>query len=80
MGLFLLHKKLKKANTKNMKNYYKESIKEFIKFIKKTPYCTKNEWDEYAHEHCLFSAFTLYSHADVDTFEELKRKLRRLFL
>ena len=74
-----MYKKLKKVNTKNMKNYYKESKKEFIKFIKKNPNCTQKEWDEYAYEHCLFSAFTLECHANVNTFEELKRKVRRLF-
>ena len=74
-----MHKKLKKANTKNMKNYYKESKKEFKKYIKKNPDCTREEWDNYAQENCLFSAFTLECHVNANTFEELKRKLRRLF-
>ena len=74
-----MYKKLKKSHTKNMKNYYKKSKKEFIKFIKKNPYSSQKIWDEYAHENCLFSAFTLECHVDAYSFKELKRNIRRLF-
>lgn len=62
-----------------MKNYYKKSKKEFINYIKKNPSCTKNEWDNYAQENHLFSAFTLSCHVDAYSFEELKRNIRRIF-
>ena len=74
-----MHKNIKNANNKNMKNYYKKSKKEFINFIKKNPYCSQKNWDEYAHENCLFSAFTLECHVDAYSFKELKRNIRRLF-
>lgn len=45
-----------------MINYYKKSLKEFKKYIKQKPNCTKQDWDEYAHNNCLFSAFTLECH------------------
>lgn len=63
-----------------MKNYYKESKKEFIKYIRKNPYCTREEWDNYAHENCLFSAFTLECHINAYSYEELKRKMKKLLL
>ena len=69
-----MHKKLKKANTKNMKNYYKESKKEFKKYIRKNPYCTRNEWDNYAQENCLFSAFTLECHELTDNTLKIIQK------
>ena len=62
-----------------MKNYYKKSKKEFIKFIKKNPSCSQKIRDEYAHENCLFSAFTLECHVDAYSFKELKRNIRILF-
>ena len=45
-----------------MINYYKKSEKEFKKFVKQNPHCTKMEWDKYAQEKCLFSANTLMFH------------------
>lgn len=54
-----------------MMNYYKRSLKEFKKYIKRNPYCTREEWDNYAHKNCFFSAFTLESH----TFYEKDLKL-----
>lgn len=58
-----------------MINYYKKSKKAFKKYIKKNPNCTKEEWDKYAHDNFLFSAFTLECHENVKNFEELKRKI-----
>ena len=67
-----------------MMNYYKNSIKEFKKYIKRNPYCSRAEWDKYANENNLFSAFTLESHIfdekniqlmyreDQDIFTEMK--------
>lgn len=49
-------------HTKNgdyMLNYYKKSEKAFKEYIKINLYCTKEEWDKYAQENCLFSANTL---------------------
>lgn len=59
-----------------MKNYYKKSKREFKKYIKKHPYASKEEWDEYAHKNCLFSVFTLACHKNAYSFEELKRKMK----
>lgn len=55
-----------------MINYYKKSEKAFKKYVKKNPNCTKEEWDKYAQENCLFSAFTLETHKNAKDFEELK--------
>lgn len=67
-----------------MINYYKKSLKAFKKYIKKNPNCTKDRWDKYAQENCLFSANTLMFHIfddelikylnkkDIDKFEYLK--------
>ena len=74
MGLFLLHKKLYIVNNKFMKNYYKKSKKEFKKYIKKNPYTTREEWDEYAHKNCFFSAFTLCSHEITENTLEILQK------
>lgn len=58
-----------------MKDYYEISKKEFINYIKKNPYVTRAEWDEYAHENCLFSAFTLICHEINDnTLEKLQKQ------
>lgn len=58
-----------------MINYYKRSEKAFKEYIKKNPHCTKAEWDKYAQENCLFSAFTLQTHKNAKDFKELKRKI-----
>lgn len=54
-----------------MKDYYKNSKREFINYIRKNPNCSKEEWDEYAHENSLFSAFTLLCHEI--TYGKLKK-------
>ena len=41
--------------------------------LKKNKNITKEEWDKYAEENCLFSSFTLEAHRDVNNFEELKK-------
>ncbi len=58
-----------------MKNYYKESLKEFKKYIKQNPETTREQWDNYAHKNCLFSTFTLACHKDAYSFKELKEKI-----
>jgi len=45
-----------------MINYYKKNIKEFKRYIKKNPNCSREEWDKYAQENCLYSANTLMFH------------------
>ncbi len=42
-----------------MLNYYRKSEKAFKEYVKKNPQCTKEEWDKYAQDNCLFSANTL---------------------
>ena len=58
-----------------MKNYYKNSKKAFKEYVKKNPNCSKDKWDKYAQKNCLFSAFTLQTHKNINNFEELKRKI-----
>ena len=59
-----------------MTNYYKKSEKAFKEFVKKKAQCTKEEWDEYAQDNCLFSANTLMFHVDAKSFEDLKKKYK----
>ena len=59
----------------NMINYYKRSEKAFKEYIKRNPNCTKEEWDKYAQDNCLFSDNTLMFHVNSKSFENLKQKL-----
>ena len=34
-------------------NYYKKSLREFKRVLKKNKNITKEEWDKYAEENCL---------------------------
>ena len=45
-----------------MLNYYRKSEKAFREYVKLNPQCTKEEWDKYAQENCLYSANTLMFH------------------
>lgn len=58
-----------------MTNYYEKSKIIFINKIKENNELTKKEWDNYAKRTCLFSSNTLAFHNDVNSFEELKKKL-----
>ena len=51
------------------------SLKEFNRYVKNNPKVNMNEWDNYAHNNCLFSAFTLACHKEVYSFKELIRKI-----
>lgn len=63
-----------------MINYYDRSKKEFKKYIKENPYCTKEEWDNYAHKNNLFSAFTLECHEITNEgLQQLVRKKEDVF-
>lgn len=63
-----------------MINYYKRSKKAFKKYIKANPYCTKDEWDKYAKENCLFSANTLMFHLfNEDVIKYLNKKQKDKF-
>lgn len=58
-----------------MEDYFKQSKKEFIKYIKKNPYCTLEEWDNYAEDNRFYTAITLMSHIFTDeTWELIKKK------
>lgn len=59
-----------------MKSYYKKSKIIFKKVIKNNYNITREEWDKYAHDNYLFSAFTLACHKNAYSFEELKRKMK----
>lgn len=54
-------------------NYYKKSLKEFKRVLKKNKNITREEWDKYAIENNLFSAFTLEAHQDAEDFDDLKK-------
>ncbi len=58
-----------------MLDYYKRSKKILKEKIKENKEINKEEWDKYAKENCLFSAFTLATHKNAKDFEELKRKI-----
>ena len=58
-----------------MKTYFKESEKEFIKYIKKNPFCTVQQWDYYAESNRLYSANTLRAHIITEETEDLIRKI-----
>lgn len=46
----------------NYYKYYKKNEKAFREYIKLNPCCSKEEWDKYAQENCLYSANTLMFH------------------
>lgn len=56
-------------------NHYQESKKEFKKKIKENKKISKEEWDKFAQDNCLFSANTLMFHVNAKSFEDLKEKL-----
>lgn len=45
-----------------MLNYYNKSEKAFKEYIRINPYCSKEDWDKYAQDNCLFCANTLMFH------------------
>ena len=58
-----------------MKDYFKQSQKEFIKYIKRNPFCSLEEWDSYAEENRYYTAITLMAHIFTDeTWELIKKK------
>lgn len=58
-----------------MEDYFKESKKEFIKYIKKYPFCTVSQWDYYAEANRLYSANTLRAHIITEETADLIRKI-----
>lgn len=61
-------------------NYYKKSLKEFKRKLRENKNITREEWDMYAHENCLFSSFTLEAHNNVDNFEDLKKECKLFYI
>ncbi len=53
----------------------KESLNELKAKLKKNKELTVEEWNEYAQENSLFSAMTIETHMEVNSWKELKRKL-----
>ena len=58
------------------RNYFEDSIKYLKKLIKYNKELTEKEWDDYAKKNELFSSFTLQAKHDVNSFDELKEKIR----
>lgn len=58
-----------------MNNYYERSKNILKEKIKENKNITKEEWDKYAYDNCLFSSNVLEFHNNVNTFEKLKEKL-----
>ena len=56
-------------------NYYEKSREIFKNKIQENKEITKEEWDKYAYDNCLFSSNVLEYNSNVDTFEKLKREL-----
>lgn len=64
----------------NMSNFYRKSKKEFKKYIKKNPYITRDEWNEYAKKNGFYSAFTLQTHEINDIMiEKLNKQNKDVF-
>lgn len=57
-----------------MESYFNKNEKEFIKYIKKNPFCTREEWDNYAKNNGLYSANTLRAHLITEETEDLINK------
>lgn len=55
--------------------YYNKSVNELIIILRKKPDITRVEWDEYANLHNFYSAITLITHNNVNSWEGLKNKL-----
>ncbi len=63
-----------------MIDHYNKSKKAFKKYIKENPYCSREEWDKYAHENGLFSAFTIECHEISDnTLKQLLKEKENVF-
>lgn len=63
-----------------MMNFYKKSKKSFIKNIKRNPYITREEWNNYAHENNYCGAFTLEANEISDeTLEKLYEQDKDVF-
>lgn len=58
-----------------MESYLKKNEKEFIKYIKKNPFCTREEWDNYAKNNGLYSANTLRAHIITEETADLIKKI-----
>lgn len=58
------------------RNYFENSIKYLKKLIKYNSNITEKEWDNYAKENNLFSAFTLKAKTETNNFEKLKEKAK----
>lgn len=58
-----------------MKSYFEESKKEFVKYIKKNPFCSIEDWDNYAEENRYYTAITLMAHIFTEeTWKFIKKK------
>lgn len=58
-----------------MDNFYENSKNILKQALKANENLTKEEWDEYAQQNCLFSAQTIMWHLEVNDWDKLKRKL-----
>lgn len=57
-------------------NKLDESLKELRRQLRENEKLTKSKWDEYAHRNELFSSTTLIANIEVETFEDLKKKIQ----
>lgn len=58
-----------------MESYFEECEEEFVKYIKKNPFCTVQQWDDYAEANGLYSANTLRAHIITEETADLIKKL-----
>lgn len=53
-------------------DYYKVSLEEFKRMVRKNRNITKEEWDAYAQQNGLYSALTLQIRGNLSSFKKLK--------
>lgn len=56
-------------------DWYQRSKDEFLRKLRENPRMSREEWEEYAHNNCYFSSFTLAAHILTDwEWEKISRK------
>lgn len=61
-------------------NFYENSKNILKQALKENKDLTKEQWDKYAQENCLFSAQTIMWHLEAQNWEDLKIKINKFKL
>ncbi len=59
-------------------NLYQKTIKELKNQLNKNPRLKREEWDIYAKQYKLLSSIVIYAHEDVEHWEDLKNKIKKI--